>query len=107
MMKRLLISLSIAAAFSLVPVSADAAIYYYYLAGVAELSLDPDVEVAYSDGVLQVTGAEGQVVEVVSLTGKRVLSIEVTSSVQKIELNIPKGCYIVKVGNVVRKVSVR
>ena len=32
---------------------------------------------------------------------------QIASPAQKFELNIPKGCYIVKVGNVVRKISVR
>jgi hypothetical protein len=44
---------------------------------------------------------------VVSLTGKRVMEERISSPAQQIELNIPKGCYIVKVGDVVRKVSVR
>ena len=63
--------------------------------------------VTYSEGVLCVTGAEGCTLEVISLTGKRVLEERITSPAQKIELNIPKGCYIVKVGKAVRKVSVR
>ncbi len=61
----------------------------------------------YTDGVLYITGAEGCTLEVISLTGKRVIEEQITSPSQKIELNIPKGCYIVKVGDLVRKVSVR
>ena len=45
--------------------------------------------------------------EVVSLTGRRLLEQQIDSPAQKIELNIPKGCYIVKVGSVVRKIAVR
>lgn len=63
--------------------------------------------ITYSEGTLLVVGAEGSTLEVVSLTGKRVMEEQINSPAQKIELNIPKGCYIVKVGNVVRKVSVR
>ena len=63
--------------------------------------------ISYAKGILSVTGAEGQVLEVVSLTGKRVMEERISSPAQQIELNIPKGCYIVKVGDVVRKVSVR
>ena len=78
-----------------------------YMAGVMEMYAEQDADVVYANGALMVTGAEGCTLEVVSLTGKKVLSVEISSPAQKIELNIPKGCYIVKVGKVVRKVSVR
>ena len=78
-----------------------------YMAGVMEMSVEEEAEITYNNGTLMITGAEGCTLEVVSLTGKKVLSVEITSQSQKIELNIPKGCYIVKVGKVVRKVSVR
>ena len=38
---------------------------------------------------------------------ERLLEQQIDSPAQKIELNIPKGCYIVKVGSVVRKIAVR
>lgn len=63
--------------------------------------------ISYANGTLSVTGAEGQLLEVISLTGKCVMEERITSPVQRFELSIPKGCYIVKVGDVVRKVSVR
>ena len=63
--------------------------------------------ISYTNGTLSVPGAEGQVLEVISLTGKRVMEERISSPAQRFELNIPKGCYIVKVGDVVRKVSVR
>lgn len=66
-----------------------------------------DITVSYSDGVLEVIGGEGLNLEVVSITGKKVLDVRIDSPALKIELNIPKGCYIVKVGKAVRKVSVR
>lgn len=63
--------------------------------------------ISYANGTLSVTGAEGQLLEVISLTGKCVMEERITSPAQRFELSIPKGCYIVKVGDVVRKVSVR
>ena len=69
--------------------------------------MEQEVTISYSEGVLYVSGAEGQTLEVVSLTGKKVMQQKIDSPAQKIELNIPKGCYIVKVGNVVRKISVK
>ena len=78
-----------------------------YLAGVLELSQDQDVNITFSEGTLFVTGCDGQTLEIVSLTGKKIMDVKIESPAQKIELNIPKGCYIVKVGKVVRKVSIR
>lgn len=78
-----------------------------YMAGVMEISVDNEPVISYTEGILTVTGAEGQTMEVVSLTGKKVMSLTIETPAQKIELNIPKGCYIVKVGKVVRKVSIR
>jgi hypothetical protein len=54
-----------------------------------------------------VNGAQGQTLEVISLTGRCIMTEKIESPAQKIELNIPKGCYILKIGKVVRKVSVR
>lgn len=59
------------------------------------------------ESVLRVTGAAGQSLYVYNVTGVCVMSVKVDSSDKTISLNLPKGCYIVKVGKVVRKVSVR
>lgn len=104
-MKRLLILTFSLASLWLVPVTANAAAMYY--AGVMELSDEQEVDVVYSEGSLTVTGAEGQVLQIVTVTGNVVLHKRIESQEQKIELNIPKGCYIVKVGKVVRRVYVR
>lgn len=72
-----------------------------------ELVRTEEVEISYSQRVLSVMGAEGDMLEVVSLTGRRMLSLRIDNPVQRIELNVPKGCYIVKIGNVVRKISVQ
>ena len=105
MKKRLLIISLMMALTSLIPMSVSAA--PAYLAGVYELSQEQDVNISYVEGTLFVSGCEGQVLEIVSLTGKKIMDVKIESPSQKIELNIPKGCYIVKVGKVVRKVSVR
>jgi hypothetical protein len=47
------------------------------------------------------------VLEVISLTGRQVANYKVEGPAQRIDLNIPKGCYILKVGKVVRKVTIR
>ena len=105
MMKRLLILTFTLAALWLVPSTVSAAPAYF--AGVMELIDEQEVEVAYNDGSLTVTGADGLTLQIVSVTGKVVMNKRIDSPEQKIELNIPKGCYIVKVGKVVRRVYVR
>lgn len=105
MMKRLLILSFSLVALWLVPVTASAAPAYF--AGVMELTDEQEVDVVYSEGSLTVTGAEGQVLQIVTVTGNVVLHKRINTSEEKIELNIPKGCYIVKVGKVCRRVYVR
>ena len=105
MIKRLLILCFTLAAFWLVPVSVSAAPAYF--AGVMELIDEQEVDVVYSEGSLTITGAEGCTLQIVTVTGNVVMTKRIDSPEQKIELNIPKGCYIVKVGKVVRRVYVR
>ncbi len=76
--------------------------------GVAEqIEQERNVSISVEANAVQVTGANGLVLEVISLTGRQVATFRIDSPAQKIELNIPKGCYILKVGKVVRKVTVR
>jgi hypothetical protein len=87
------------------PLSADAAQMEF---GVLELEqVDEQVSVTVNEQTVSVTGAQGKTLEVVSLTGKRVMSAKIEGPAQRFELNIPKGCYILKVGKVVRKITIR
>ncbi len=74
--------------------------------GIEEV-VDEDITITVNGQVVTVVGGQGKTLEVVSLTGRRVMSVKVENPTQKIELNIAKGCYILKIGKVVRKVSVR
>lgn len=67
--------------------------------------VEPVITVQQS--TVTVTGASGEMLEVVSLTGKCLMTVHIDSPSQRIELNVPKGCYILKVGKVVRKVTIR
>lgn len=71
------------------------------------LADDERVTISVSEQTVLVSGAQGERLEVVSLTGKVVKTIVIDSASQRIELNLPKGCYILKVGKVARKISVR
>ena len=59
------------------------------------------------NNILHVTGASGQTLHIYNVAGVRVLSIKVDGPDRRFELNLPKGCYIVKAGKTVRKISVR
>lgn len=60
-----------------------------------------------SESTLRVTGAAGQMLYIYNVTGVRVVSIKVDGSDKSYNLNLQKGCYIVKVGKTVRKISIR
>ncbi len=81
-------------------------------------SASPSIEIIENDfesitisvneeSVLHVTGASGLVLFVYNVTGVQVMTIKVDGADKSYNLNLPKGCYIVKVGKVVRKVSIR
>ncbi|MDE5571264.1 MAG: T9SS type A sorting domain-containing protein [Prevotella sp.] len=69
--------------------------------------MSEEITIAVSGQTVTVSGAQGETLEVISLTGRRVLTVKIESPAQRIELNILKGCYLLKVGKVVRKVSLR
>ncbi len=103
MMKRLLISLfSLALLFGGVPT-------LQHINAAVEI-IDNDfntINVTMNENTLHVTGASGQVMHIYNVTGVRVMSIRVEGADKTYELNLPKGCYIVKIGKFVRKISVR
>ena len=72
-----------------------------------EQTLDDDITISVNGQWVTVNGAQGLTLEVVSLTGRQIKTIKIESPAQRIELNIHKGCYILKIGKVVRKVAVR
>ncbi len=75
--------------------------------GVAEQIDEQEPQLSVDGNTVNVQGASGMTLEVVSLTGRAVASYRIEGPAQRIELNLPKGCYILKVGKVARKVTVR
>ena len=65
------------------------------------------IAVSINESTLHVTGANGQTLYIYNVAGVRVMSIKVEGADKYYELNLPKGCYIVKVGKVVRKISIK
>lgn len=75
--------------------------------GVAEQIDEAAPTIHFDKGSVSVQGGNGLVLEVVSLTGRAVASYKIEGPSQRIELNLPKGCYILKIGKTVRKVTIR
>ena len=75
--------------------------------GVAEQIDEQMPQLSVDGNTVSVQGASGMTLEVVSLTGRAVATYRIEGPAQRIELNLPKGCYILKVGKVVRKITVR
>ena len=72
-----------------------------------EQPIEDDITISVNGQWVTINGAQGRTLEVVSLTGRLVKTVKIESPAQRIELNVPKGCYILKIGKVVRKVAVR
>ena len=76
--------------------------------GVAEqVEQERTIAISTEGSSVLVTGASGMTLEVVSLTGRQVATIKIESPAQRTDLSLPKGCYILKVGKVVRKITVQ
>lgn len=65
------------------------------------------INISVNESTLHVTGANGQTLYIYNVAGVRVMSIKIEGQDKRIELNLSKGCYIVKVGKVVRKISIK
>lgn len=65
------------------------------------------ISVSVIGNVLRVEGANDEMLHIYNVTGVRVMSVKVDSYDKRYTLSLPKGCYIVKVGKVVRKIFIR
>lgn len=65
------------------------------------------ISVSVKSSTLRVIGAAGQTLYIYNVTGMLVKSIKIDGSDCRYDVNLPHGCYIVKVGKWVRKISVR
>lgn len=66
-----------------------------------------NIALSVNETTLHIANANGLVLQVYNVAGVRVMSVKVEGMDKKIELNLPKGCYIVKVGKVVRKIYIK
>ena len=91
MQKKLLI-LATAALFTF-SIPTQAATMVYEL-GIAEQVEESQPTIKVDKNSVTVQEAQGLVLEVVSLTGKAIASYKIEAPSQRIELNLPKGCYM-------------
>ena len=56
---------------------------------------------------VHIINAEGKTLEIYNLTGLRVSVIRIDSNDKQIALTLSRGCYILKVGKLVRKITIR
>lgn len=68
---------------------------------------EPTISIAVEGKTVVVSGAQGKELQVISLTGKILETHSIESPSQRVNLNLSKGCYILKVDKVVRKVSIQ
>ena len=64
------------------------------------------ISVTIKGSTLHVSGASGNTLYIYNVAGVRVKSIRIDGDDKQYSLNLPKGCYIVKVGDLVRKISI-
>lgn len=74
---------------------------------IIDTDIPQTIGISVTESTLHVTGAAGQALYIYNVAGVRVMSIKVDGPDKRYELNLPKGCYIVKVGKTVRKISIR
>ena len=71
---------------------------------------EPETELSATSivvkGTLSVYNANGNILEIFSLTGTKVATIRIDSNEKTVDLSLKKGCYILKVNKVVRKISI-
>ena len=65
------------------------------------------ITIVASGNTVKVTGSNGEDIEIFNLTGTKVATIKTDTSGKTYSANLPKGCYLVKIGKVVRKISIR
>lgn len=65
------------------------------------------VIVMEGETTVRVQNANGQVMYIYNVAGVCVQTIRIEGQDKRIELNFAKGCYIIKVGKTVRKISAK
>jgi len=65
------------------------------------------ITMTVSGTTVRICGAEGETLDIYNLAGVKVKSIRIDSEEKTFTLSLSKGCYILKIGDVARKMSIR
>ena len=76
------------------------------MADVIESDLQ-EITITLTASRLHVANAYCETLQIFNVAGMCVMSVKVDSPDRHYDLSLPKGCYIVKVGTYVRKISVK
>ena len=66
-----------------------------------------NISISVNQSILHIVNANGQTLEIYNVLGVKVMNVKIEGNDKKYELNLPKGCYIVKIGKVARKISIK
>lgn len=66
-----------------------------------------NITISVTESAIRVSGAAGQMLSVYNVAGIRIAFVKVESTDKHFDFNLPKGCYIVKVGKIVRKIAIK
>ena len=82
------------------------------LAAVAEADRDyptelNEVQILVNGYSIRVVNASGQDYNVYNIAGIKITSGHIESNDEKLSVRLPKGCYILKVGKMVRKITIK
>ena len=66
-----------------------------------------NITISVTESSIRVSGAAGQMLSIYNVAGIRIAFVKVESADKHFDFNLPKGCYIVKVGKVVRKIAIK
>lgn len=101
MTKHLLIISAFILSFSFVAPHAHAA------KSIELIEVEQQVQIFAKNSTIHVMGGSGLIMEIYNVAGVRVTTARVDGSEKIFDLSLPKGCYIVKVGKVARKISIK
>ena len=100
MKKFYIITLTLAMAFAPLTIMAEPA------SDGIEMSVS-GISLSIKDGNVHIVGANGEVMEIFNLTGAKVATVRIDSNDKTFAIKKKKGCYLIKVGKIVRKISIQ
>lgn len=65
-----------------------------------------EIGITVNGSTVRVVGANGMVLSIYNVAGVRIMTAKIDSSDKSFEVSLPKGCYIMKIGKTVRKISI-